>query len=203
MSSIQFTNSSINKYLSCLIQHTAAQIQRGSFFTIIHSANSDYLRFLHDLIVLLLTRKHRVIVFDYRRRLKSVYLQQAIQRLGVYSKRVFQRFIHRIILDEHHALNEISRLHSKTPSERRPPVLILIDPSGLFGRQIGSVKQAASALTFQYEAAQMFAQHGYAVVIADAGGREFHRTEALVPASLGKISSLVLQFLPGRRIKLN
>jgi hypothetical protein len=178
-------------------------MQGGSFFTIIHAGNSDYLRFLHDLIVLLLNRKHRVIVFDYRRRLKSVYLQQAIQRLGNDSKRIFQRLSHRIILDENHALNEISRLHSKTPSKRRPPVLILIDPSGLFGRLIGSVKQAASALKFQYEAAQLLAHHGYAVVVADAGGREFHRTEALVPTLLANASSLVLQFLPGRRIKVH
>jgi hypothetical protein len=44
----------------------------------------------------------------------------------------------------------------------------------------------------------VLASGGYAVVVVDAGGREYHRTECLVPTQLARPSRLVLQFLPHR-----
>ena len=190
------------KDLTCLAAHVSAQMGSGNFITIIHAGNSDYIRLLHLLIVELLSRKRRVYVFDYQRRIKIVYLQQLLtQRTGNVSG-VLRKLVLRIILDENHALDEILRLQQHTPSKRRPPGFFLVDPSGLFGRLRGGVKQSAEGLQFQYEAAQIFAQKGYAVLISDHGGRQFHRIESVVPAQLAFHSNLILHFLP-RKIFLS
>lgn len=194
------TTQSTQETLACLTAHVQAQLDSGSFITIIHAGNSDYLRLLHMLITELLLTKRRVYIFDYHRRIKSVYLQQLIQQRTSSSSQLYKFLQLRVILDEEHALNELVRLQRLTPSKRKPPVLFIVDPSGLFGRMRGGVKQSAQALQFQYEAAQMFAQQGYAVVVSDFGGRQFHRVESLVPTQLATPANLVLQFLPRRII---
>jgi hypothetical protein len=182
-------------YLNCLVSHVAAQLRGSSFVTVMHVGNSDYLRFLHDLISNLLVNKHRVHVLDFRRSIKLVYLQQALRRASSLEEgRKHLNF--QVILNEDHALKEYQRLQRQTPSQRKFPALFLIDPSGLFGRIIGSVKQASSVLQMQYEAAKIFAEQGYAVIFSDVGSRSYHRTESLVPAQLSDASTLILQFLP-------
>lgn len=198
----QYSKSSSNvpSQFSCLISHIGTQLEAGTFVTIIHVGNSDYLRFLHDLIAFLLLKKRWVHVFDYHRRIKLVYIQQMLQQRSA-SLNTFQRRLDlRVILDEDHALNELHRLQQRTPSKRLPNVFILVDPSGLFQRMTGGAKKSASALQFQYEAAQLFTQQGFAVLVADAGGREFHRIESLVPVQLAKPASIILQYLPRRVI---
>ncbi len=74
----------------------------------------------------------------------------------------------------------------------------MVDPSGLFRRMKGGVKHSAQGLQFQYEAAQIFAQKGFAIVISDFGGRQLHRIESVVPAQLANPATLILQFLPRR-----
>jgi hypothetical protein len=188
--------------LNCLATHIQAQMQQGSFITIIHAGNSDYIRLLHILISKLLINKHRVYVFDYHRRIKPVYLQQLLHKNQVKTRSVLQHLLLRVILDENHALDELTKLQRLTPSQRRPPSFFLIDPSGLFGRLRGGVKQSAEGLQFQYEAATIFAQKGYSVVVSDFGGRQFHRIESVVPTQLADVSTLILQFLP-RKILLS
>lgn len=184
-------------YLRCLVSHVEAQLQASSFVTVIHAGNSDYLHLLHDLIANLLVHKHRVHVMDFRRRIKLVYLQQALRRASSLET-AQKRLNFQVILNEDHALKEYQRLQRQTPSQQKPPALFLIDPSGLFDRIIGSVKQAASVLQLQYEAAQLFAEQGYAVIVSDVGSRSFHRAESFVPAQLVDASTLILRFLPGR-----
>jgi len=189
----------VKNHLSCLVSHVTAQLQATSFVTIMHAGSSDYLRFLHDLIVRLLVNEHQVHIFDFRRRIKLVYLQQALRRTT--SLELIRKYLDfRVILNEDHSLKEYRRLHGQAPSSQNPPVLFLIDPSGLFTRIMRSVKQASSVLQLQYEAAQLLSEHGYAVIFCDAGDRSFHRVGLLVPAQLTKVSTLVLQFLPGRII---
>ena len=189
------------KVLTCLATHTQAQMDRGSFFTIIHAGNSDYIRLLHILITQLLLSKHRVNVFDYQRRIKTVYLQQLLTQRNANIGKALQNLLLRVILDEKHALDELVRLQRRTPSKRKPPVFVLVDPSSLFGRMRGGVKHSAEGLQFQYDAAIIFAQKGYAVVVSDFGGRQFHRIETVVPTKLAEISTMILQFLP-RKILL-
>lgn len=188
------------KGLACIEPLAYAQMEAGNFLTIIHAGNSDYLPFLHKLISQLIIANRRVHVFDYHRRIKQVYLQTLLQQKSKKSVREYTNLKFRVILDEDHALNELMRLQRLTPSKRKPPVLFMIDPSGLFGRMRGGVKQSAQALKFQYEAAVLFAQKGYAVVVSDFGDREFHRVEAVVPALLAKPATMILQFLPRRII---
>ncbi len=188
------------KVLACLAEHVNAQMHQGSFMTIIHVGNSDYIRLLHILIIQLLLKKRRVYVFDYHRRIKTVYLQQLLRQQNASSTKILQNLRLRIILDENHALDELVQLQRRTPSKRKPPVFFVIDPSGLFGRLRGGVKQSAEALQFQYDAAKVFAQKGYAVVVSDFGGRQFHRIESVVPAQLAEPSTMILQFLPRRII---
>ncbi len=190
------------KDLVCLATHISAQMGSGDFITIIHAGNSSYIRLLHLLISELLLRKRRVFVFDYQRRIKTVYLQQVLTQRDANISNVWPNLVIRIILDENHALNEILRLQQLTPSKRKPPGFFLIDPSGLFGRLRGGVKQSAEGLQFQYEAAVTFAQKGYAVLVSDYGGRQFHRIESMIPAQLAAQSNLILQFLP-RQILLS
>jgi hypothetical protein len=190
------------KDLLCLAAHVSAQMGSGDFVTIIHAGNSDYIRLLHLLIAELLLRKRRVYVFDYQRRIKTVYLQQILTHRNANISKVLRNLVLRIILDENHALDEILRLQQRTPSTRRPPGFFLIDPSGLFGRLRGGVKQTAEGLQFQYEVAETFAQKGYTVLVSDHGGRQFHRIESVVPTRLATPSNLILQFLP-RQILLS
>ena len=186
--------------LTCIESLAQAQMGAGSFLTIIHAGNSDYLPFLHKLISHFVFTNRQVHVFDYHRRIKQVYLQTLLRRKSKKSVQNYKNLKFRVILDEDHALNELMRLQRRTPSKRKPPVLFVVDPSGLFGRMRGGVKQSAQALKFQYEAAVLFAQMGYAVVVSDFGGREFHRVEAVVPAILAEPATLILQFLPRRII---
>lgn len=188
------------KTLTCIESLAQAQIDTGSFLTIIHAGNSDYLPFLHKLICHFVFIKRQVHVFDYHRRIKQVYLQTLLQQKSKKSIQDYNNLKFRVILDEDHAINELMRLQRRTPSKRKPPVLFLVDPSGLFGRMRGGVKQSAQALKFQYEAAVLFAKMGYAVVVSDFGGRQFHRVEAVVPTILAEPATLVLQFLPRRII---
>lgn len=182
--------------LLCLESHVRAQLHSRSFLTIIHAGNSAYLRFLHFLISQLLLSKRRVYVFDYNRRIKQVYLQQLIHQASTRPQEAM-KFLHlSVILDEDHALNELVRLQRRKASKRQSPVLMMIDPSGLFRRIRGGVKQSAKTLQFQYEAAALFLQLGYAVVVSDSGGRQFHRIESLVPRQLATPATLILQFLP-------
>ncbi|MFX1563154.1 MAG: hypothetical protein ACFFDP_07590 [Promethearchaeota archaeon] len=192
-----FDSGKVKNHLSCLVSHVAAQLRASSFVTIIHAGSSDYLRFLHDLIISLLVNRRQVHIFDFRRRIKLVYLQQALRKTT--SLEIAQKHLNfQVILNEDHSLKEYRRLHGQTPSSQTPPVLLLIDPSGLFSRIKRGVKQASSVLQMQYEAAQLLAEQGYAVVLCDAGDRSFHRVGLLVPAQLTKVSTLILQFLPGR-----
>ncbi len=186
--------------LTCIESLAQAQMGAGSFLTIIHAGNSDYLPFLHKLISHFVFTNRQVHVFDYHRRIKQVYLQTLLRRKSKKSVQNYKNLKFRVILDEDHALNELMRLQRRTPSKRKPPVLFVVDPSGLFGRMRGGVKQSAQTLKFQYEAAVSFAQMGYAVVVSDFGGREFHRVEAVVPTILAEPASLILQFLPRRII---
>ena len=186
--------------LTCIESLAQAQMDARSFLTIIHAGNSDYLPFLHKLISHFVFTKRQVHVFDYHRRIKQVYLQTLLQQKSKKSVQEYKNLNFRVILDEDHALNELMRLQRRTPSKRKPPVLFVVDPSGLFGRMRGGVKQSAQTLKFQYEAAVSFAQMGYAVVVSDFGGREFHRVEAVVPTILAEPASLILQFLPRRII---
>lgn len=186
--------------LRCLEAHLHAQMIAGSFFTIIHAGNSDYIRLLHRLISQLLLDKRRVYVMDYRRRIKSVYLQQLLQQKSTNSIRLLKNLHLRVILDEDHVLNELIQLQRRTPSRRKVPALFFIDPSGLFGRMRGGVKQSAKALQFQYEAAVSFSEIGYSVVVSDSGSREFHRVDSLVPSQLAGPATLILQYLPRRII---
>ncbi len=190
------------KLLICLATHIQAQMFQGSFMTIIHSGNNDYIRLLHILISKLLLNKHRVYVFDYHRRIKLVYLQQLLFKNPEEMRTALQKLMIRVILDENHALDELVQLQRRTPSRHRPPALFFIDPSGLFNRLRGGVKQSSEGLQFQYEAAMAFAQKGYSVVVSDFGGRHFHRMESVVPAQLAKPSTLIIQFLP-RQILLS
>jgi len=190
------------KVLTCLASHVQSQMQPGSFITIIHAGNSDYIRLLHILIAQLLIGKHRVYIFDYHRRIKSVYLQQLLNQQKANIDRILPNLILRVILDENHALDELARLQRRIPSRRRPPIFFIVDPSGLFGRLRGGVKQSAEGLQFQYDAAKLFAQKGFTVVVSDFGGRHFHRIESVVPAQLAQSSTLILQFLP-RQILLS
>ena len=123
-----------------------------------------------------------------------------LQKKSKKSVQEYRNLHFRVILDEDHALNELMRLQRRTPSTRKPPVLFVVDPSGLFERMRGGVKQSAQALKFQYEAAVVFAQRGYAVIVSDFGGREFHRVEAVVPTILAEPATIILQFLPRRII---
>lgn len=185
---------------ACLVSHVGAQLQAGSFVSIIHVGNSDYLRFLHDLIASLLLKKRRVHVFDYHRRIKIVYLQQVIQQQGGSLASCKRLLDFKVILDEEHALDALFRLERQNLSQRYPHVLFLIDPSGLFGRLRGGVKKSASSIQFQYEVAGLFAQRGFAVVVSDSGGREFHRVDALVPRLLAEPATLIMQYLPRRLV---
>jgi hypothetical protein len=184
--------------VSCLVCHVAARLERGSLFAIIHSGSSDYLRFLHDLIVRLLIDGHHVDVLDYRRAIKPVYVQQVVNRSVATPLEHLGRLNLQVILDEQHALAEAQRLNRQSPSTHGVPVLFFVDPSTLLGRLVSRVKEAATALRLQYEIAQVLAAKGYAVVVADAGGRELHRAECLVPGQLAQSSSLLLQFLPDK-----
>jgi hypothetical protein len=184
------------KLLECLEAHVIAQMTAEALVVLVHAGNSDYIRFMHKLASQFLMRKQRVYIFDYHRRIKLVYLRQLLRQHASDKAKPETFLTLRVILDEAHALNELVRLQRITPSTKRPPVLIMVDPSGLFGRQRGGVKQSAQALEFQYEAAQLFAQKGYAVLLTDFGGRQFHRIESIVPSQLANSASLVLQFLP-------
>jgi len=184
--------------MTCLVSHVAARLTGGSLFTIVHSGSSDYLRFLHDLIVRLLIDDHHVDVLDYRRAIKQVYVQQVINRSVATPPEYLRRLNLQVILDEQHALAEAQRLNRQSPSTHGVPVLFFVDPSTLLGRLVSRVKEAATALRLQYEIAQVLAAKGYAVVVADAGSRELHRTECLVPGQLAQASSLLLRFLPHR-----
>ncbi len=201
-SGIVETPETSQQVLVCLAAHVQAQMHQGSFTTIIHAGNSDYIRLLHILITKLLLGKHRVYVFDYQRRIKTVYLQQLLHQQNVNTSKILQSLMLRVILDENHALDELVRLQRRKPSKRRPPAFFIVDPSGLFGRLRGGVKQSAEGLQFQYDAAKIFAQKGYAVIVSDFGGRQFHRIESVVPAQLAEPSTLILQFLP-RKILLS
>ena len=189
-----------NDILRCIEAHLRAQMIAGSFFTIIHAGNSDYIRLLHRLIAHLLLDKRRVYVMDYTRRIKSVYLQLLLQPQTTNAIRILKNLHLRVILDEDHALNELIRLQRRTPSKRKIPALFVIDPSGLFERMRGGVKQSAKALQFQYEAAVLFSENGYSVVVSDSGSREFHRVDSLVPSQLANPATLILQYLPRRII---
>lgn len=191
-----------NKVLTCLARHVESQMSPGELITIIHSGNSDYIRLVHILIAQLLTRNRWVYVFDYQRRIKSVYLQQLLTKQKMSLGKALRKLALRVILDENHAIDELQRLQRRKPSRKKPPVLFVIDPSGLFGRLRGGVKQSAEGLQFQYDAAKLFAQKEYSVVISDFGGRHFHRVESVVPAQLAEAATLVLQFLP-RQILLS
>ncbi len=182
--------------LHCLVPHVASQIEPGSLITIMHVANSFYLRFLHDLIVHLAVNEYHVHVLDFYRNIKSLYLQHALRRKG--RSENLKRIQLRIVLSGEHALNVYRRLHQETKSQDTLNAVFLVNPSKLFGRLRGSVKQAASTLQFQYEIIEVLASEGYAIVVTDAGGREYHRTESLVPAQLAQPSKLILQFLPQR-----
>lgn len=186
--------------LRCLEAHLYAQMNAGSFFTIIHAGNSDYLRLLHSLICQLLLDKRQVYVLDYTRSIKSVFLQQLLHQKTSNITRILKHLHMHIILDEDHALHELIRLQRRTPSKRKIPALFIIDPSGLFRRMRGGVKQSAKALQFQYEAAVLFAEHGYSVVVSDSGSQQFHRMDSLVPTQLANPATLILQYLPRRII---
>jgi hypothetical protein len=165
---------------------------------VVHSGSSEYLRFLHDLIAQLLVEEHHVNVLDYRRAIKPVYVQQVVNRRTVTPLEHLRRLHLRVILDEDHALAEAQRLNRQSPWTDKFPALCFVDPSTLLGRVVSRVKEAAAALRVQYEIAQALAAQGYAVVVADAGSREFHRAECLVPTQLAQSSTLILQFLPHR-----
>lgn len=193
------TSNKAKNPLSCLVPHVVSQLKASSFVTVIHVGSSDYLRFLHDLIADLLVHKHRVHVLDFHRRIKLVYLQQVLRRTS--SLEIAQKRLNfQVILNEDHALKKYQRLQRQTPSQRKPPALFLVDPSGLFDRIIRSVKQAASVLQLQYEAAQLLAEQGYAVIVSDVGSRSLHHTESFVPAQLANASTFILKFLPGHII---
>ena len=184
--------------VACLVAHVTARLEHGSFLTVVHSGSSDYLRFLHDLIARLLKEGRHVEVLDYRRAIKSVYIQQAVSR-SVAAPVEYLRYLNlQVILDERHALAEAERLGRQSQLPQEVSFLFLVDPSALLGRVVRRVKEAATALRLQYEIAQLLAARGYAVVVADAGGRELHRAECLVPDQLARSSTLLLQFLPGR-----
>ncbi len=185
-----------NKILTCLARHVESQMSPGELVTIIHSGNSDYIRLVHILMAQLLIQNRWVYVFDYQRRIKTVYLQQLLTKQKVSLSKVLRKFVLRVILDENHGIDELLRMQRRKPSRKKPPAFFIIDPSGLFGRLRGGVKQSAEGLQFQYDAARLFAQKGYSVVISDFGGRHFHRVESVVPAQLAETSTLVLQFLP-------
>lgn len=125
--------------LNCIASHVRVQMQSTSFTTIIHAGNSDYIRLLHIMISQLLLDKHRVYVFDYQRRIKTVYLQQLLRQQKMNISNPLQKLNLRVILDEDHALDELVRLQRRTPSKRKPPALFIVDPSGLFGRLRGGV----------------------------------------------------------------
>ena len=188
------------KLLDCLQAHVSAQMSAGSLIVLVHAGNSDYIRFTHKLVTQFLLRQRRVFIFDYHRRMKLVYLRQLLRQQSAGKSQTEKRLFLRVILDEAHALDELVRLQRRKPSRKYPPVLIMVDPSGLFGRQRGGVKQSAEALEFQYDAAQLFAQKGYAVFLTDFGGRQFHRIESIVPSQLATSANLVLQFLPRKII---
>ena len=188
------------KLLDCLQAHVFAQTNTGSLIVLVHAGNSDYIRFIHKLASQLLLDRRRVYLFDYHRRIKLVYLRQLLRRNKPGNAQAEKRLTLRVILDEAHALDELVRLQRLTPARKHPPVLFMVDPSGLFGRQRGGVKQTAEALGFQYEAARLFTQKGYAVLLTDFGGRQFHRIESIVPSQLATSASLVLQFLPRKII---
>lgn len=182
-----------------LVVQIAGRLDPGSLVTIIHCATSEYLRFLHDLVVRLLMEQRTVHILDFRRGMKNVYLQQALRRAGVEPSSCLSRLRYTVILEEDHALSQYQRLYHGLP-KGGSPVVLLLDPTALLGRQIGSVKQAAAALQLQYEAAHLLAQRGYAVVVTDSGSRDPHRAECLVPSQLSKNSTLILRFLPRRII---
>lgn len=184
--------------VACLVSHVAARLESGSLLTVIHSGSSDYLRFLHDLIARLLVDGHHVDVLDYRRAIKLVYIQQMVSRRVATPLENLRRLNLRVILDEQHAVAEAQRLNRESPLPHEVPFLFFVDPSTLLGRLVRRVKEAAVALRLQYEIAQLLAAKGYAVVVADAGGRELHRAECLVPRQLALSSTLLLQFLPHR-----
>lgn len=188
------------KLLDCLEAHVFTQMNAGSLVVLVHAGNSDYIRFTHKLASRFLLRQRRVYLFDYHRRIKQVYLRQLLRQQPADKLQAEQRLVLRVILDEAHALDELVRLQRHTPSRKYPPVLIMMDPSGLFGRKRGGVKQSAEALEFQYDAAQLFTQKGYAVFLTDFGGRQFHRIESIVPSQLATSASLILQFLPRKII---
>ena len=188
------------KLLDCLQAHIFAQMDAGSLIVLVHAGNSDYIRFVHKLASQLLLDRRRVHLFDYHRRIKLVYLRQLLRQKMAARLQAEKRLALRVILDEAHALDELVRLQRLTPARKHSPVLIMVDPSGLFGRQRGGVKQSAEALEFQYEAARLFAQKGYAVFLTDFGGRQFHRIESIVPSQLAASADLVLQFLPRKII---
>jgi len=130
--------------------------------------------------------------------LKLVYVQQVVNRRVATPPEHLGRLNLHVILDEQHALAEAQRLNRQSPSAHGVRVLFIVDPSTLLSRVVSRVKEAATALRLQYEIAQVLAAKGYAVVVADAGGRELHRAECLVPGQLAQSSSLLLQFLPDR-----
>ncbi len=161
-----------------------------------HVSNSTYLRFLHDLMVHLVIHQTNVHVLDFHRSIKFLYLQHALRRKECNLSECMKRLQLRVILDGDHALNEYRRLHQQLKTQETLTAVFLVNPSKLFSRLKGSVKQAASTLQFQYEIAEVLASEGNAVIVTDVGGRQFHRAEALVPAQLAKFSKLILQFLP-------
>lgn len=191
------------KLMSCLQAHVFSQMDGGSLTVIVHAGNNDYIRFVHSLISRFLKARQCVIVFDYHRRIKLLYLRHLLQTGTSDITPSENRLFLRVILDETHALDELIRLQRRTLSTKRPSILIMVDPSGLFGRQRGGVKQSAQALELQYEAAKSFAQKGYAVLVTDFGGRQFHRIESIVPSQLAYSANLVLQFLPRKIILSN
>jgi len=185
--------------VSRLVVRVSGLLVPGSLVTLIHCASGDYLRFLHDLVVKLLIDRRAVYALDFRRGLKRVYLHQALARSGLDPASCLAHLHHTVVLEEDHALSKYQHLYHASP-ERASPVVLLLDPSVLLGRQIGSVKQAAAALRLQYEAAQLLAQRGYAVVISDSGSHDPHRVECMVPSQLAEASTLILRFLPRRII---
>jgi hypothetical protein len=137
-------------------------------------------------------------VLDFHRAIKSVYVQQVVNLRVATPLEHLQRLHLRVILDEDHALAEVQCLSRQSLPTDEFPALFFIDPSTLLGRVVTRVKEAATALQAQYEIAQALARKGFAVVVADAGSRELHRAECLVPRQLAQSSTLTLQFLPHR-----
>jgi hypothetical protein len=184
--------------LACLVSHVAARLAGGSLVTVVHSGNSDYLRFLHDLVARLLRDGRTVEVLDFHRAIKFVYIQQMVKRLTASPHDEMHRLSLHVILDEQHAVAEAQRLNRQNPLKLQAPAVFFVDPSTLLARLVSRVKEAAAALQLQYEIAQALAAKGYAVVLADGGGRELHRAECLVPSRLARSSTLLVQFLPRR-----